>query len=132
MFLVRSTPLPARNIDHWPDGIPTGQRGPALDVAETDGSYAVNLDLPGVDKSDVKVEIDGRTVSVSASTARDAAAPKGQRLLHRERSSVACTRRFTLPEEIDQEASLATLDKGVLSLTLAKKRTAAAKHIVVN
>ena len=42
-------------------------------------------------------------------------------------------RSFTLPEEVDQDASQAKLDNGVLSLTLAKKRAAAsAQHLTVN
>src|SRR5204862_516785 len=41
-------------------------RRPAIDVAESDSAYVVTLDVPGVSREDVKVSIDGRTVSIVA------------------------------------------------------------------
>ena len=113
-------------------GAEVAQRSPALDVAETEGSYSVSLDLPGVAKEAVKIAIDGRRVSISAQTQREETRKDGERVIYRERSSASFARSFTLPEEIDQEASQAKLDNGVLALTLAKKRAAAAKQLTVN
>ena len=113
-------------------GAEVAQRSPALDVAETEGGYSVSLDLPGVAKEAVKIAIDGRRVSVSAQTQREETKKDGERVIYRERSSASFARSFTLPEEIDQEASQAKLDNGVLALTLAKKRAAAAKQLTVN
>ena len=107
-------------------------RSPSLDVAETEGGYSVAIDLPGVAKDDVKITIDGRRVSVSAQTQREGEKKDGERVIYRERSSQSFARSFTLPEEVDQDASLAKLDSGVLSLTLAKKRAAASKQLMVN
>jgi HSP20 family protein len=108
------------------------QRSPALDVAETESGYKVSLDLPGIAKEDVKVAIDGRRVNVSAQTQRETTKKDGERVIYRERSAASFARSFTLPEEIDQESSQAKLDQGVLSLTLAKKRAAAARQLTVN
>ena len=113
-------------------GAEVAQRSPALDVAETEGGYSVSLDLPGVAKEAVKVAIDGRRVSVSAQTQREETKKDGERVIYRERSAASFARSFTLPEEIDQEASQAKLDNGVLALTLAKKRATAAKQLTVN
>lgn len=107
-------------------------RSPALDVTETTLGYSVNLDLPGVAKNDVKIAIDGRRVSISAQANQDDSRKEGERLIHRERPAASFARSFTLPDEIDQDASQATLDNGVLSLTLAKKRAAVAKPLTVN
>lgn len=138
MFLVPLT-SPSRSLSHFArvaacaaDAANTTQRSPALDVAESDSSYSVSVDLPGVSKQDVKVAIDGRHVSVSAQAASAAEPSVGERVIYRERSAASFARNFTLPEEIDQDASLAKLDNGVLSLTLSKKRSAAAKHLTVN
>jgi HSP20 family protein len=96
-------------------------RLPALDLRETDQAYAVQVDLPGVAKEDVKVTIDGKKVSIEAS-ARAATEPvEGERLLVRERSSVAFARSLTLPVEVDEAASQAKLENGVLTLALSKK-----------
>jgi HSP20 family protein len=96
-------------------------RAPALDVEETDAGYTVRLDMPGVAKEDVKVTIDGKRVSVAADTQAAKAAGDGQRLIYRERSGRRFARSFTLPAELDQAASNAKLEQGVLTLTLGKK-----------
>src|SRR5512139_2591636 len=63
-----------------------GARTPALDVAESDKAYTVKVDLPGVEKSDVKVHIDGRRVSIEAETKKEEEKKEGDRVVYRERS----------------------------------------------
>ena len=106
-------------------------RTPALDVVETETQYTVTVDLPGVAKEDVKVAIDGQRVSIEAQAA---AADKqdGERVVYRERAAVRYQRSFTLPVEIDQAASQARLEHGVLSLVLAKKLKPAAAQLTIN
>ncbi|HEY6087879.1 MAG TPA: Hsp20/alpha crystallin family protein [Burkholderiaceae bacterium] len=130
MFLV---PMPAFNRLARHSGFNhAALRSPALDVAESDAGYNVSLDLPGVVKEEVKIAIDGRHVSVSARSQREETQRDGERLIYRERAAASFERSFALPEEIDEEASLAKLDNGVLSLTLAKKRVAPARTLTVN
>jgi HSP20 family protein len=138
MFLVPLSPA-SRPLSQFTriaacgsDSLDAGPRCPALDVAETQGGYNVSVDLPGVTKQDVKIAIDGRRISVSAQAQHEDSKADGVRLIYRERATTSFARSFTLPEEIDQDASQAKLDNGVLSLTLAKKRAAAARHLVVN
>ena len=114
-------------------------RRPAIDVAESDSAYVVTLDVPGVAREDVKVSIDGRAVSIVAearaetpATDTTAEAPKaGERVILRERATASFARSFTLQSEIDQAASQAKLDNGVLTLTLAK-RSPATTQLTVN
>lgn len=37
-----------------------------MDVSETDGSYVVKAEIPGVNKNNIHVSIDGNMVSISA------------------------------------------------------------------
>jgi len=118
-------------------------RRPAIDVAESDSGYVVTLDVPGVGREDVKVSIDGRTVSIvaearaetpasDAPTDATADAPKAaERVILRERATASFARSFTLPSEIDQASSQARLDNGVLTLTLAR-RSPASTQLTVN
>ena len=120
-------------------------RRPAIDVTESDAGYVVTLDVPGVTREDVKVSIDGRRVSIvaearsadaspEAAAATDAAAdaPRStDRVILRERAVASFARSFTLQSEIDQAASQAKLDNGVLTLTLVK-RDPVATQISVN
>lgn len=104
------------------DARPT--RGPALDVRETEGAYTVTLDLPGVAKGDVKVTIDGRRVDISAQPTKSDEKPDGDRVLYSERGAASFARSVTLPAEVDPASASATLDNGVLTLTLAKRQPA--------
>lgn len=95
-------------------------RLPAVDVREAGQGYTVLVDLPGVVKEDVKVTIEGKHVSIEAAL-REPAGSDTDRVLVRERSTVTYARSFTLPVELDESASQARLENGVLNLTLAKK-----------
>ncbi|HOM13722.1 MAG TPA: Hsp20/alpha crystallin family protein [Rubrivivax sp.] len=107
-------------------------RSPALDVAESDAAYTVKLDLPGVAKEDVKVAIDGRRVSVEAQTRKDEEKKEGDRVVYRERSLASFSRSFTVAAEIDQSASAAKLENGVLTLTLSKRGAPASAQLTVD
>jgi HSP20 family protein len=145
MFLVpvtrRSSDL-ARSFDRLFDDTfdrffgatesPSGARSPALDVAESDGQYTVRLDMPGVAKDDVKISIDGNVVRVEAQARKDSEKKDGERIVYRERSVSSFARSFTLPSEIDEAASSAKLDNGVLTLTLGKRQAEPARRITVN
>ena len=56
----------------------------------------------------------------------------GERIVYRERSASSYLRTFTLPVEVDQTASGAKLDHGVLTLTLPKRSAKVAAQLTVN
>jgi len=107
-------------------------RSPALDVVETERAYNVKLEVPGVTKDDVKVSVEGRQVTVQASTQRSDEKKDGERLVYRERATTSYARTFTLPVEVDQAEAGAKLDHGVLTLTLPKRGARSAAQIAVN
>jgi len=117
-------------------------RTPALDVAETDTSYIVSLDVPGVTREQLKVTIEGRRLRVetpvaeTAAPAADAdakaAESPGERVLYRERGVARYERTIVLPAEVDQAASQAKVENGVLTLTLAKKVPTGALRISIS
>ena len=96
--------------------------GPMLrmDVAEDDKGYVVTAELPGVNKEDIAVSIDGATVSVSAEVKQEKEAKEGGKVLRTERYYGSVTRSFTLPAEVDVAKADAAYEKGVLTLTLPK------------
>ena len=115
----------------------TPARRPAIDVTESESQYVVTLDVPGVSREDVKVSIDGRKVAIVAEArkaepaAEDGTATSDERVIVRERAAASFARSFTLAKEIDQSASQAKLDNGVLTLTLTK-RAPTASQLTVN
>ena len=107
-------------------------RSPALDVSESETGYTVTLDMPGVAKDAVKVNIDGRRISIDAEQRKDAEKKDGERVIYRERTVSRFSRSFTLPQEISQSDSSATLEHGVLTLKLAKRGASTGSQLTVN
>ena len=118
--------------------VSTAARTPALDVTETESSYNVRLDMPGVAKDAVKITIEGKRVTVSASAADSAPQGKaetdtnGERLIYSERAATSYARSFKLPVELNEAESSARMEHGVLTLTLAKRSAGKAASITVN
>jgi HSP20 family protein len=75
-------------------------------VEQNDEAWTVSLDVPGVTREQLSIDVDGTVVRVQ--TAEDA--PRQYRAA------------YELPAEIDAEATGAKLENGVLTLTLAKKK----------
>jgi HSP20 family protein len=88
---------------------------PALSVEETDHAYHLMLDVPGVPRDGLDVELDGRTLHVRA--VRD------------ERR--AYERWITLPDGVDADSISADLRDGVLRLTLPKLEQARRRTIAI-
>jgi HSP20 family protein len=102
-----------------------------IDVTEDDKSYVVAADLPVVAKDDIQVTIDGNQVTVAAEAKRNAERKDGERALHVERYAGQLFRTFTLPTEIDESASEAKFENGVLELQLAKKAPQAGRKLTI-
>ena len=102
-----------------------------VDVAEANGAYVVNAELPGVRKEDIQVSIDGAEVTLSAEVKREKETGKDERVLHAERVYGKVSRSFTLPQEIDEATAEAKFRDGVLELRLPKKAAAARKQVTI-
>ena len=102
-----------------------------VDVAEANGAYVVNAELPGVRKEDIQVSIDGTEVTLAAEVKREKEANKDERVLHSERVYGKVSRSFSLPQEIDEARAEAKFRDGVLELKLPKKAAAARKQVTI-
>ena len=131
------------SFDRYFGGAASGTRTPALDVSETDAAYTVAFDVPGVTRAQLKVSVEGRRVSLEtvdvpkaesadAAANADATPPAAPRALYRERSTARYARTVSLPAEVDQGASQAKFENGVLTLTLAKKIATGATQLNIN
>lgn len=102
-----------------------------IDVTEQNGEYKVYAELPGVRKEDIRVEVEGDQVTLSAETSQERDTQNGERVLHSERYFGKVARTFRLAAEIDESRSQAKFTDGVLELTLPKKAAAAGKQITI-
>ncbi|KXU87480.1 heat-shock protein Hsp20 [Paraburkholderia monticola] len=102
-----------------------------IDVTESEGAYSVKAELPGVEKKDIDVQIDGRVVSINAKVERNKEEKEGERVIRRERYSGTFSRSFALGAEVDEASAKAEYKDGVLSLSLPKKSTGDRKRLSV-
>ncbi|WP_233887089.1 Hsp20/alpha crystallin family protein [Paraburkholderia flagellata] len=102
-----------------------------IDVSESGNAYTVKAEMPGVDKKDIDVKIDGNVVSIHAKVERNTEQKEGERVIRRERYSGAFGRTFSLASDIDESAASAQYQDGVLSLTLPKKAAAEQKRLQI-
>ena len=103
-----------------------------IEVSEEDKAYQVKAEIPGVKKEDIQVAVDGNRVSISAEVKQEKEEKEGKKLLRSERYYGMVSRSFSLNEDVDQATAQARYADGVLSLTLPKKPSAAAKKIAVS
>ena len=91
-----------------------------VDVVEKPEAYVVKADLPGVKKDEIEVKVEGNQVTIAAEIKRESEQKEGDRVVRSERYFGNVYRSFVLPVEIDEAASNARYEDGVLTLTLAK------------
>jgi HSP20 family protein len=91
-----------------------------VDVVEKPEAYVVKADLPGVKKDEIEVKVEGNQVTIAAEIKRESEHKDGERVVRSERYFGNVYRSFVLPVEIDEAASNAKYEDGVLTLTLAK------------
>jgi HSP20 family protein len=101
---------------------------PAADIVESDDSYLIEMDLPGVDQDDVDIEINGRELTVSGEVKEK---ERAGILRRRTRKVGEFSYSVTLPMEIDADAVTAHLDNGVLSITVPKSQRAKSRRIAI-
>ena len=92
----------------------------ALSVEEIDGGYVAAVDLPGLPKEAIEVEVDANVVTISVRAQAAADKAQGDKVLYSERRMSGYRRSFALPAEVDMEKSSAKYENGVLTLTLAR------------
>ncbi len=92
---------------------------PAVDVQETETSYELQADLPGMQKQDITVDLSDNVLTLKGErTVERDEESNGQRIY--ERRSGSFQRSFSLPQEVKSEAVEASFNNGVLHISLPK------------
>ena len=91
------------------------------DVRETEGSYELDIDLPGFKKEDVNVELKNGylTIAASKSLDKDEKDQKG-RYIRQERYAGAMSRSFYVGEDVQPSEISAKFENGILQLSVPK------------
>ena len=104
---------------------------PRVDVEETNDSYIVHADLPGINKNDVKVTLKDNVLTIHGERKHED--EKKEKNYHRvERAYGSFHRTFTLPTTVKGEDIKADYKNGVLVITLPKAEEAKPKEIKIS
>ena len=103
---------------------------PAMDVAETETSVEVDVEIPGIDPASLEISVAGDVLTVRGEKRSEAL--QSPRHYHRvERRYGAFVRTLTLPAPVEADKVEAKVRFGVLSIRLAKKESARAHRVEV-
>jgi HSP20 family protein len=98
-------------------------RVPAVNIAETENEFHIELAVPGLKKEDFKISLDKNVLSISAEKKAENV-EEGKKYSKKEYSYNSFVRSFTLPETVDHAKIEAQYTDGILKLIVAKKEEA--------
>lgn len=107
-----------------------GVWSPAVDIAEHENEYQVRVELPGVNKDDVKITLESNILTIRGEKKLDKE-EKDENMHRRERVYGSFQRSFTLPTTVAEQDINATYKDGVLLIVLPKAEEAKPKQIEV-
>ncbi len=99
---------------------PTASWRPRADISETDTTYIVRADIPDTPRENVSITLEDNVLTLAGSR-QSVSEHADERSLRVERFSGSFDRRFTLPEDADEEGISAAFDNGVLTIRIPRK-----------
>ena len=124
-------PREKRELDQAQERTEAGRFfSPYSDIHETDRAVIVSMEVPGVDKGAIDIQLDKGVLTVKGTV--DAAKYQSLRPLYSEYSVGNFVRTFAVSPKIDVSGISATVVDGVLRIELPKAKEALARRIAVN
>ncbi|MGE4297313.1 MAG: Hsp20/alpha crystallin family protein [Desulfovibrionaceae bacterium] len=107
---------------------------PAADVIEHEDGFHIHLDMPGVRKEDLVIDVDKDELTITGKTAYapDPTACDTRSYVHTEFGGGEFRRTFTLSDSVDREKVTAQLKGGVLDLHLPKSEALKPRRISIS
>jgi HSP20 family molecular chaperone IbpA len=109
--------------------VPARYYVPYTDVYETDGALTLVMEVPGVEKKDISVQLENDVLRVEGRI--DFSKYEGLEPVYAEYNVGHYARGFTLSDKVDQDGISAELADGVLTLTLKKAKAAQSRRIAI-
>jgi HSP20 family protein len=96
---------------------------PHVNVAESKDSFRIELALPGVNKENISINVEGNLLTVSGKN-ENKVNEENESYTRREFSFSTFSRTFTLPETVNADAISADYTDGILKVSVPKKEEA--------
>lgn len=108
-----------------------GTWAPRVDIYDTKDAFMIKAELPGVDKNDIKVDVDGRLLTLRGER-KSEKEDKDNAFYRREMFFGSFERTFTLPEAVDPTAIKAEYKDGILHLEVPKPEERKPRQIEIH
>ena len=102
---------------------------PLLRFRETEDGFELRLNLPGIDKKNLQVQVADQTLSIEAHREET---PREGTCIRQEFPVVNYRAAYALPDDVDPDAVSAKLTNGILTVTLKKREAAKPRSIKVS
>jgi HSP20 family protein len=122
---------PFFRVGQMDDDAGMGLWNPAVDLYEKDDHFMIKAELPGVNKDDIKIDLQDRLLTLSGERTYDNEV-KEENYYRRERSYGKFQRAFTLPTDVDSDKIKAEFKDGVLQIEVPKPEEKKAKQVTVH
>lgn len=104
---------------------------PSTDITEDENEYLVHLDIPGMEKKDIKVNYQDGRITITGERKMEEK-DENKDYIRQERYRGNFYRSFTLPEKVKEENIQASFNNGVLKVVIPKAEIVKPKEIKVN
>lgn len=112
------------------EGLDEATWTPKVDIYETENSYVLNAELPGLTKEEINIDVNDNTLTLKGEKKFEEKVEKDN-YVRVERNYGNFARSFVLSDDVNPERISASYKEGVLELTLPKKEEAKPKEIKV-
>ncbi|MCS4040620.1 Hsp20/alpha crystallin family protein [Salinibacter ruber] len=103
---------------------------PRTDLSETDDAFRIRLDVPGMTKDDIAINLQNNTLTVSGERSSERQ-KDSEEYVRVERAFGTFHRTFTLPDAVDPDRVEATYDEGVLTINVPKTEKSTRRQIEI-
>lgn len=104
---------------------------PKVDIYDTKDAFMIKAELPGVDKNNIKVDVDGRLLTLRGERRTETEEKEASYYRH-ELYTGTFERTFTLPEAVDPALIKAEYKDGILTLEVPKPEERKPKQIEIH
>jgi HSP20 family protein len=115
---------------NWEIGENLRQWLPATDVSETPEAVTLRLEVPGLTRDQIRIAVENNTLTVRGEKTQETSS-ENETFRRTERSFGSFERSFSLPAYVDTDNVQASLQDGVLSVTLPRREETKAREIQI-
>lgn len=112
-------------------GRPEATYAPACEIADEEKAYTISMDVPGLKKEDLDIEVRDNHLFISGERKFTEKTEKNN-VVRSERRYGKFSRAFSIPQNVNTELIQARFEDGVLELTLPKEEKSQIKKITIS